>query len=348
MPCAGIDFPTERSDIVIAVTSASMHVGEFVKIGAQQSAHHSFDEWESEICQTFVPLVARPSTVDAVRLFRGGVASRDLGTVTLAQVAASTAVVERTPRLIRRDDPELYKFGLQVSGGCIIEQCGREASLRPGDFAIYDTSRPYRISFDDDFRMIVAMFPRNLVRLPASHMADLTAVRLAGDQGLASLLTPLMRGLSTDAEAGGGVIAAHLGDAIIDLVTAAFGQQMAASLPEDSTASHRALVAQVYRFIDENLSNPGLCSTQIAAAHFVSVRQLQKVFEAQGESVTAIIRQRRLERCRRDLVDPGLRDLPIASVGARWGFPDAAHFSRLFRSTYGASPREYRQSGALA
>lgn len=332
----------------MAVTQLRCSMGKTVTVAAQQPADHSFDEWESEICQTFVPLAARTSHSTAIETFRGGVAAKDLGTVTLAHVAASTAVVERTPRLIRRDDPELFKFGLQVSGSCVIEQGGREAALAPGDFAIYDTSRPYRISFGDNFGMIVAMFPRSLVQLPASHMAELTAVRLAGDQGLASLLTPLMRGLSTDSEAGGGVIAAHLGDAVVDLVTAAFAQQMATSLPEDSTASHRALVAQVYRFIDENLSNPGLCSTQIAAAHFVSVRLLQKVFEAQGESVTAIIRQRRLERCRRDLVDPGLRDLPIASVGARWGFPDAAHFSRLFRSTYGASPREYRQRGALA
>ncbi|SDJ04973.1 AraC-type DNA-binding protein [Actinokineospora alba] len=307
------------------------------------SAHHTFDEWESEICQTFVPLHARPPR-ESVRRFRGGVEAKDFGTVMLAEVVASTAVVERTPRLIRRDDPEFYKFGLQVSGSCVIQQNGREAALGPGDFAIYDTSRPYRISFGDEFRMIIAMFPRVLVQLPAARMDGLTAVRLSGDQGLASLLTPLMRGLSADTGSTGGVIAAHLGDAVVDLVTAAFAQQLSATLPEGSTAGHRALVAQVYRFIDENLPDPDLCSTQIAAAHFVSVRLLQKVFEAGGESVTSIIRQRRLERCRRDLVDPALRDRPISTLGARWGFPDAAHFSRLFRSTFGVSPRDYRQA----
>jgi len=308
-------------------------------------ARHSFDEWETEICQTFVPLHARhPGT--EVRSFRGGVAARDLGTVTLAEVTASQAVVERTPRLIRREDPELYKFGLQVSGSCVIEQDGRQAALRAGDFAIYDTSRPYRLAFGDDFTMIVAMFPRAVVQLPAANMADLTAVRLAGDQGLASLLTPLMRGLCVDAVTGGGVIDSHLGDAVVDLVTAAFAQQLSLVLPEEHGAGHRALVAQVYRFIDDNLASPDLSSSVIAAAHFVSVRQLQKVFESEGESVTAIIRHRRLERCRRDLADPGTRERPIAAVAARWGFLDAAHFSRLFRATYGASPREYRRQHA--
>lgn len=311
-------------------------------VTAPKRASLSFDEWEHQICSTFVPLQARQPNGSATA-FRGWVTSENLGAVTMAEVSASHAVVERTPRLIRKDDPELYKFGLQISGSCTIEQDAREACLHPGDFAIYDTSRPYRINFSDDFRMTVAMFPRILIQLPAAHMASITAVRLAGDQGLASLLTPLMRGLSAELSPAGGVIAAYLGDAVVDLVTAAFAQQLALSQPESSSSGHRALVAQVFRFIDENLHDPDLSSRAIAAAHFVSIRQLQKVFEAEGESVSTIVRHRRLERCRRDLADTHLRDEPIATIGARWGFLDAAHFSRLFRTTYGASPRQYRE-----
>ncbi|MDX2681609.1 AraC family transcriptional regulator [Streptomyces sp. NY05-11A] len=32
----------------------------------------------------------------------------------------------------------------------------------------------------------------------------------------------------------------------------------------------------------------------------------------------------------------------IAAVAGRWGFLSAAHFSRVFRSAYGLSPREWR------
>ncbi|HKQ42432.1 MAG TPA: AraC family transcriptional regulator, partial [Pseudonocardia sp.] len=31
-----------------------------------------------------------------------------------------------------------------------------------------------------------------------------------------------------------------------------------------------------------------------------------------------------------------------------WGFTDAAHFSRLFRATFGQSPREYRRCVGVA
>jgi AraC-like DNA-binding protein len=304
-------------------------------------APRNFDDWRERICRTFVPL--RAHCADNGRGFSGDVESTNLGAVILSEVTASCAVVERTARLIRQDDPELYKFGLLVSGECVIEQRGRQAHLRAGDFAIYDTSRPYRITFGDNFRMTIAMFPRSLVRLPAAQMADLTALRLAGDTGLGSLIAPLMRGLSTGVSDGRPVIAHHLGDAVVDLVTAAFAQQLQAPLDPATSTAQRKLLAQATTYIDDHLHDPDLSSKTIAEAHFVSVRLVQKAFEADGTSVSGLIRSRRLERCRRDLVDPGCRHLPIAYVGHRWGFPDPAYFSRVFRNAYGLSPREFRK-----
>lgn len=307
---------------------------------------HGFEAWEVQICHTFVPLRARRA--DDVTGFSGEVDSAMLGSVMLAEVSASHALVERTPRLIRSDDPELYKFGLQVSGTSLIEQDDRRASLRPGDLAIYDTSRPYRITFSDDFRMTVAMFPRALVRLPAQQMAAMTAVRLAGDNGLGALIAPLMKGIGAELNASRPVIATHLGDAVVDLVTAAFAQQLDRPLDPDSPASYRTLVTRVRTFVDERLPDPALTSKAVADAHFVSVRYLQKVFATEGMSVSTLIRTRRLERCRRDLVDRTCEHLSIAQIGCRWGFPDAAHFSRLFRATYGLSPREFRKASFAA
>jgi AraC-like DNA-binding protein len=54
------------------------------------------------------------------------------------------------------------------------------------------------------------------------------------------------------------------------------------------------------------------------------------------------IRSRRLERCRRDLLDPALATRTVEAIGERWGLTDAAHFSRVFRRRFGAPPAEYR------
>jgi AraC-like DNA-binding protein len=60
--------------------------------------------------------------------------------------------------------------------------------------------------------------------------------------------------------------------------------------------------------------------------------------------VAAWIRERRLERCRRDLLDPVLAERPVSAVAARWGLTDPAAFSRLFRAAYGVPPLEYRRT----
>lgn len=58
--------------------------------------------------------------------------------------------------------------------------------------------------------------------------------------------------------------------------------------------------------------------------------------------MSAWIRLRRLERCRRDLRDPRAVDRPVSAIAATWGLPDPAHFSRTFRAAYGITPTEYR------
>ncbi|HEX3753207.1 MAG TPA: helix-turn-helix domain-containing protein [Streptosporangiaceae bacterium] len=54
------------------------------------------------------------------------------------------------------------------------------------------------------------------------------------------------------------------------------------------------------------------------------------------------IRRRRLERCLRDLRDERARSVPAAAIGARWGYPDPANFTRAFRREFGVPPSAAR------
>jgi AraC-like DNA-binding protein len=80
----------------------------------------------------------------------------------------------------------------------------------------------------------------------------------------------------------------------------------------------------------------------------MSLRSLHQLFHNQGLTVAGYIRQRRLERCRRDLTDPALAARPVAAIAATWGFTSAADFSRAFRTAHGMPPAEYRRSALLA
>ena len=121
-----------------------------------------FDAWHEAVSNAFVPLDARSRTEGA---FGGVLANGAIGAVQFSDVAGGAVDVYRSAAAIRRFDPGYLKLGLQLRGHCLVTQDGREAPLTPGDFALYDTRRPYQLSFDSEFRMLVVMFPRELLNL---------------------------------------------------------------------------------------------------------------------------------------------------------------------------------------
>ncbi len=110
--------------------------------------------------------------------------------------------------------------------------------------------------------------------------------------------------------------------------------------------SKAKLFDDIVRYIDRELDDPELDSTSIAQRHGCSVRSLQVLFAERQLTVAGFIRQRRLERCRQALCTDD-NSSNIGNLALHWGFSDAAHFSKLFRATYGVSPRQYRQRSAV-
>src|SRR5260370_39862240 len=85
---------------------------------------------------------------------------------------------------------------MQLRGYCLVTQDGREAPLTPGDFALYDTRRPYQLSFDSEFRMLVVMFPRELLNLRADDLANVVARRVSGRRGAGGPVSPFFMKLA--------------------------------------------------------------------------------------------------------------------------------------------------------
>jgi AraC-like DNA-binding protein len=69
------------------------------------------------------------------------------------------------------------------------------------------------------------------------------------------------------------------------------------------------------------------------------VRYLHRILQRESIRFSAWVRRSRLEGTRRDRIN---HNTPVAAAARRWGFTDAAHFSKAFRSAYGTSPRERR------
>ena len=106
-----------------------------------------------------------------------------------------------------------------------------------------------------------------------------------------------------------------------------------------------ALFHRICQTIEAELGDPELSLTKVARHQGISPRNMQKLFEFGGQSFGQYVRTRRLERCHADLGSPLQAHLSISEICFRWGFNDAAHFSRAFRAQYGMTPRECRRAG---
>ncbi|WP_084298795.1 helix-turn-helix domain-containing protein [Mycobacterium genavense] len=247
-------------------------------------------------------------------------------------------MARRTRKLTSASSPEYLKVGIQLSGVSAVSQEDRQVCLGPGDIILYDTTRPYEISTGASFRMQTVMFPRPALRLSPGHLEHLRLRPISGEQGLGLLVAQYLVGLRRQLDGGVPLASSRLADATLDLLAALFAEQLAV---EPGGSSNAGLLLRVQAYIENQLSDPYLDVPSIAAAHYISVRTLQKLFEGAGQTVTGWIRIRRLEHCRKDLSNPDLAERSIASIAANWGLIDPSHFSRMFSSTYGVCPRDY-------
>ncbi|QWF85358.1 helix-turn-helix domain-containing protein [Amycolatopsis sp. CA-230715] len=297
-----------------------------------------FTDFRTAVSQSFVPLQV---TTEHDEHFRGRIRSCAADDVAVTEVTASAHVVERTPELIARADRRYFKLSLILAGTGLLVQDGRQALLRPGDVALYDTHRPYSLVFEEDFRTLVVMFPQRLIDLPADLIGQLTAIRMSGKEGVGNVVVPFLAQLGSNLDQLAGPAGVRLAHSAVDLLATMFATEL--DLAHTTADPHHELMRRIRAHIDANLSSPDLGPAQIAAEHYISTRHLHGLFQEQGTTVSGWIRERRLEHCRRDLLDPVHTGRPVAAVAARWGFVDAAHFSRVFKAAFGRSPSEVRR-----
>ncbi|CAI3803815.1 helix-turn-helix domain-containing protein [Pseudarthrobacter sp. MM222] len=298
----------------------------------------TFDHWKHLVAESFVPLAARTADVDG---FRGQMRRRVLDRMSIVEVTATSHEVHRTPDLIANSGERYFKLNLQLEGTGILIQDNREALLRPGDLAIYDTNRPYTLAFEEQARMMVLMFPCDTLTLPTDYVGQLAAVTLAGSTGLSGIVGQFIRQLSENLEVLSGPSGSRLAANALDLVSTMLHAEM--DIAPDQMKPQALLAVAVREYIEANLSDPLLSPASIAAAHFISTRHLHNVFHESGATVANWIRGQRLDGARRDLRDPLHAGKSVGAVAARWGFLDAAHFSRTFREAFGLSPSTWRR-----
>lgn len=296
----------------------------------------SFSAWSRLISDAFVQLQSEQVSAGH---FTASLGVNMLGDIGLMRVNAKAHTVLRTQDLSSSGDGEFYKVSYQVSGHGLLIQDGRETVLAPGDLAIYDTQRPYTLSFDKPSAVMVVLVPHQQFKLSRHQVSEITAVRMEAGHPLTGTVTPLLQHLgehlATWDRCGGAALARNT----VDLLATAMGGVLSRDHSVDTRDSQRQ---RIIEFITAHLDSPELSPAYIAQSFFISVRSLHSLFEHEPRSVAALIRHQRMQHAAELLGDRLLAQVPISAIGARVGIPDAPGFTRTFAREFGATPGRFR------
>lgn len=290
--------------------------------------------WSAGIAEHFFPMQVESFGPTA---FEARLSGGEVGPVAVRTISGRAHRAVRTARMVARADPESILFYIVRRGVCRIEQDGRACELRAGDLGSHDTSRPSSFEARAGFDVMILTMPKWFLGTHADTVAARAAERVAGAHTpLLRLASPLLAGLERMAQdvrvdAADGDAAAEM---LLPVIRTLYREEGHLGSGERSTL----LQSRMRQFALSHLHDADLGPERIARAHYVSTRYVHKLFAPYG-GVSAWIRTQRLERAAHELQTTGMA---VSEIAGRWGYRDAASFSRAFRKVRGHSPRELR------
>jgi AraC-like DNA-binding protein len=278
--------------------------------------------------------------------FAGRACTLRAGDVVLTRLEAARHRVTRSPSIASHTEVPYLKIVAPWKGCAGVEQKGRETWVTPGQWSIYDTTDSYTVANPEQVEHLIVMLPRTMLierGLAMQGLDALMARRLGGSGGISALALQTMRGAFAELPSMPDIAARGVGDAITQLVHLSL-----LDLAGHATAQtqREALRERIKQHVAQHLADPALTVDQLARALNCSRRQLYNAFAEEPDGVAGYILARRLEACRRVLVDRAHDHRSLTDIALSLGFQNMAHFSRVFRSHLGLAPSDFRRQAS--
>jgi AraC family transcriptional regulator, positive regulator of tynA and feaB len=274
-----------------------------------------------------------------------GLKTCKLGAIELLHLRCGTVSICREVADIRPRQDRVTTFILQVKGTSAFRHYGNRFTLSEGDIALCDNSAQYQLQLEGANEIIMIRVPTAVLKRRLPTVKTLCGHVLRRDEGLASMAAAMATDLaSKDMDGLDAETRARGGQYLVDVLAGSFS-----NLPGVQTSASAIMEGHYFRarlFVEDNLSNPDLTPSLVAARLQFSNRYLRMIFAASGEAPSAYIMRRRLEECAAQLRDPRWRSNSVTEIAFGWGFNSAAHFARSFKLRYLCSPSEFRHKPA--
>ena len=298
-----------------------------------------FDYWYDAACRE---ITIHDSVPENRLAFEAELQTGSLSEIRLLTVKSSPTQVAHTTRHIGRATDDKLLVCRQLSGQVVFEQNGREVMLEAGDVTLLDPLLPYTGNFSAPQDLLVLKVPRLALEARVGKSSQMVACAIKPSEVEGGLTSSFLAMLPDHADRMQPPAAETVSTQALDLIALSFAH-VAAATPKVS--SSQAVVSMKLRAaIESRLADPALDSDAVAAAARISVRYANEVLAREGTSIARLIRARRLERCRRALLDPTQARRTVSEIAYGWGFTDMTHFGRSFKAAFGMLPSEFRAS----
>jgi AraC-like DNA-binding protein len=274
--------------------------------------------------------------------FDARVETVDLGNIKLVSCECDPCGGEHKGSDLNREaDPqERLIIQLVEAGREYMRLGGQEAILKAGDIFIWDNTQNMQFTVVERLSKVSVALPLNRLKdwLPQTWR-NLPRWIKSGEPG-ADLLAGYVRSLVKIDHEHNPLRYDALVDAAIAMIVASQNG------PTEQTDQKSGQLETIKAKIKQRIQDPDLTLDSIASSNKISLRYLHWLFEGSGMTAWQFICEERLAGCKRDLANPSCNNANIFEIGLRWGFGNAAHFSRKFKSVTQMSPSDFRAMAA--
>ena len=294
--------------------------------------------WREQASKAFVELDV---SFDGEDDCRGHLSKSKIGNWACTEISSSRSIVKRQSSAIRRSDADCFLLSLQLEGSSTIIQDNRRSDLGEGDIVIYDTTRPYELILNSPNTQLVFEIPRSDCERSMANHQQLTAAKVKPSDDISTSYHNTLLSVLQTCDANGtdpkDLVSA------LDLLALLYSDEAdCAGIARPLNSSLRLM--SIRHYVLANIADPALSQASVAAKFGISRRYLNRLFEKNSSSFANWLRDERLTRCYEELGDSRCNQFSILDIACKWGFNDAAHFSRTFKKRYLLTPVECRRS----
>ena len=263
---------------------------------------------------------------------------RSFASLDLCRISYGGSVRVTSPAL-----ETIYHLQVLLQGHCLWRGHGQEHYFTPGELLLINPDDPVDLTYSDDCEKFIVKLPSTLIeracvdnhwQRPADGVRFASRHQLQQIEGFTHLLSLVCA--EAESEQSLASVQEHYTRIIASKLLGLLGNNVSRAELAESSPSFERLV----QFIEENLKQD-ISVEQLAQLAHISPRSLYALFDKHlGTTPKHYIRQRKLERVRACLNDPGARVRNVTEVALDYGFLHLGRFSESYKSAFGELPSD--------